>query len=63
MLVCFAAEPDRETRRGDQEALEEIRHLFARSREVGHHGMVAEHDEEVEVPSEKPEEMVPQPVR
>ena len=40
-------EPDRDIR-PDEEALEEIRLLFARYRRVARHGMVTEHDEPIE---------------
>jgi hypothetical protein len=40
-------EPDRDPR-PDEEALEEIRVLFARYRQIARHGMVAEHDEQTE---------------
>ena len=40
-------EPDRDTR-SDDEALEEIRQLFARYRQIARHGMVTEHDETAE---------------
>jgi hypothetical protein len=35
-------EPDRDTRHDEQQALEEIRVLFARYRQVARHGMVTE---------------------
>ena len=39
-------EPDQRTRRHDDEqALEEIRQLFARYRRIARHGVVAERDE------------------
>jgi hypothetical protein len=41
-------EPDQKSRRDDEEALEEIRRLFARYRQVGHHGMAMERDEPAE---------------
>jgi hypothetical protein len=43
-------EPDRDTRRDDEQALEEIRQLFARYRQVARHGMVTERDEPAEEP-------------
>ena len=49
-------EPDRDTRRDDQQALEEIRRLFARYREVARHGVVIEHDEPAELRAEESEE-------
>jgi hypothetical protein len=42
-------EPDRDTRGDDQLALEEIRRLFDRYREVARHGMVNERDELEEI--------------
>ena len=41
-------EPDLDTRTDDQQALEEIRRLFARYREGARHGIVIEHDEPAE---------------
>jgi hypothetical protein len=38
-------EPDRDTQADDEQALEEIRRLFARYRRVARHGMVTERDE------------------
>ena len=39
-------EPDQRTsRHDDEQALEEIRQLFARYRRIARHGVVAEHDE------------------
>ena len=39
-------EPDHTTTtHGDEQALEEIRQLFARYRRIARHGVVAEHDE------------------
>ena len=38
-------EPDRDTRSDDEQALEEIRQLFARYRQIARHGMVTERDE------------------
>ena len=37
--------PVRDKRREDQHALEEIRHLFARYREIARHGQAREHDD------------------
>ena len=36
--------PARDKRRDDEQALEEIRHLFARYREIARHGQAREHD-------------------
>jgi hypothetical protein len=41
-------EPDRDTQRDDEQALEEIRQLFARYRRIARHGMVAERAETAE---------------
>jgi len=42
-------EPDQEdTRRDDEQALEEIRQLFARYRRIARHGVVAERTETAE---------------
>lgn len=41
-------EPDRDRQAEDEQALEEIRLLFARYRRVARHGMAQEHDEPVE---------------
>jgi hypothetical protein len=38
-------ERDRDTRSDDEQALEEIRQLFARYRQIARHGMVSERDE------------------
>jgi hypothetical protein len=54
--VGAGCEPDRDPRRDDQQALEEIRRLFARYREAARHGIVAEHDELDELRPEESEE-------
>jgi hypothetical protein len=41
-------EQDQEARRNDDEALEEIRKLFARYRRIAKHGVVTERDEPAE---------------
>jgi len=41
--------PDRDTRGDDQLALEEIRRLFDRYRQIARHGMVTERDEIEEI--------------
>jgi hypothetical protein len=46
-------EPDRDTRHDEQQALEEIRLLFARYRQIARHGMVTERDEHAELQSEE----------
>ena len=38
-------EPDPDTQRDDEQALEEIRQLFARYRRIARHGVVAERTE------------------
>lgn len=49
--MCDEREPDRDTRSEDEQALEEIRRLFARYRQVAHHGVVAERDETTKAPA------------
>lgn len=44
-MVGLKPEPQRDTRRDDEQALEEIRRLFARYRRVARHGQVTERDE------------------
>jgi hypothetical protein len=46
-------EPDRDTRHDEQRALEEIRLLFARYRQMARHGMVTERDEHAELRAEE----------
>jgi hypothetical protein len=41
-------EPDRDVHEDDEQALEEIRQLFARYRRIARHGMVTERDEREE---------------
>jgi hypothetical protein len=48
--MCDGREPDRDTRRDDEQALEEIRRLFARYRQNARHGMVTERNETAEEP-------------
>jgi hypothetical protein len=49
--VGVGPEPDRDTRGDEQQALEEIRRLFERYREIARHAMpVDEHDEQPEEP-------------
>jgi hypothetical protein len=43
--MCGEREPDRDVHEDDEQALEEIRLLFARYRRIARHGMVAERDE------------------
>jgi hypothetical protein len=49
-------ETDRDTR-PDEEALEEIRLLFARYRRIARHGMVTEHDDQTEQRAGDPTEV------
>lgn len=51
--VGVGYEPDRDARSDDQQALEEIRRLFARYREGARHGVVIEHDEPSELRAEE----------
>ena len=46
-------EPDRDARRDEQQALEEIRLLFARYRQIARHGVVTERDEHAELRAEE----------
>jgi hypothetical protein len=46
-------EPDRDTRYDEQQALEEIRLLFARYRQMARQGMVTERDEHAELRAEE----------
>jgi hypothetical protein len=48
--VCDEREPDRDIRRDDEQALEEIRRLFARYRQLARHGMVTEREQTAEEP-------------
>jgi hypothetical protein len=54
VLVSVAPELDRDTRDDETQALEEIRQLFARYRQIARHGIVAEHAEPVEAHAEEP---------
>jgi hypothetical protein len=54
--VGVGYEPDRDTRTDDQQALEEIRRVFARHRERARHGIVIEHDEPAELRAEQSKE-------
>jgi hypothetical protein len=51
--VSVAFEPDRDTRGDENQALEEIRLLFARYRQIARHGVVAEHAEPAEARAEE----------
>ena len=46
-------EPDPDVRHKDDEALEEIRRLFARYRQAGRHGQVTERGESAELRAEE----------
>jgi hypothetical protein len=48
--------PDRDSRSNEEQALEEIRRLFARYRQVARHGIVTEHDEPDEPRAQEPDE-------
>ena len=43
--MCAEREPDPDDQRDDEQALEEIRQLFARYRQAARHGIVAERTE------------------
>ena len=49
-------ETDRDTRAEDQQALEEIRGLFARYRRIARHGVVSERERPAETREEQSEE-------
>ena len=51
-------EPDWDTRRDDEQALEEIRRLFARYRQTARHAQVTERDEPL-VPTEQAKQALP----
>jgi hypothetical protein len=53
--MCDEREPDRDTRSDDEQALEEIRQLFARYRRIARHGVVTERDETPEAAAEDAE--------
>ena len=50
--MCVEREPDRDSQRDDEQALEEIRQLFARYRQVARHGVVTERTEILETPAD-----------
>jgi hypothetical protein len=52
--VGVKLDPDRDTRRDDEQALEELRRLFARDRQTARHGQVIERDEPVAARSGEP---------
>ena len=53
--MCDEREPDRATQSDDEQALEEIRRLFARYRGAARHGVVTERHETPHSPAEAPE--------
>ena len=50
--MCDEREPDRDVRHDDEQALEEIRQLFARYRRIARHGIVTERDGRADEPEE-----------
>jgi hypothetical protein len=52
--MSVAPELDRDRQGDETQALEEIRQLFARYRQIARHGVVAEHAEPVEAHAEEP---------
>jgi hypothetical protein len=50
-VVNVKPQPVRDARRSDQEALEEIRRLFARYREAARHGQVKDRDDSPRTPA------------
>jgi hypothetical protein len=50
--MCVERELDRDSQSDDEQALEEIRQLFARYRQVARHGVVTERNEIPEAPAE-----------
>jgi hypothetical protein len=50
--MCDEREPDRDVRHDDEQALEEIRQLFARYRRIARHGMVTERDDRADEPEQ-----------
>ena len=51
--MCDGREPDRDTRSDDEQALEEIRQLFARYRRIARHGIVTERTETPEAAADE----------
>jgi hypothetical protein len=47
-------EPERDTRRDDSQALEEIRRLFTRYRQRARHGQMTDPEESAEAPAPQP---------
>jgi hypothetical protein len=54
VVVSVALEPDRDTRDAETQALEEIRQLFARYRQIARHGAVVERQEPAGARAEEP---------
>lgn len=50
--MCVEREPDRDSQSDDEQALEEIRQLFARYRQVARHGVVTARYEIPEAPAD-----------
>ena len=50
--MCVERELDRDSQSDDEQALEEIRQLFARYRQVARHGVVTERNEILEAPAD-----------
>jgi hypothetical protein len=61
--VAVRPEPVRDTRRDDQQALEEIRRLFARYRQAARHGQAKERDESLEARADEAKRAAASPVR
>jgi hypothetical protein len=60
-LVSARSEPDRDKRTDDEQALEEIRRLFARYRRIARHGQVTEREEPAEARSDDANEATASP--
>jgi hypothetical protein len=54
--VSAEVEKNHDTRDTDQQALEEIRRLFARYRRIARHGVVTERDDEAEPQADAPDD-------
>jgi hypothetical protein len=50
--MCVERELDRDSQNDDEQALDEIRQLFARYRQVARHGVVTERNEILEGPAD-----------
>jgi hypothetical protein len=61
--MSIGYEPDRDTRADEQQALEEIRRLFARYRQTARHGIVTEHDEPATAQADDTEQAPSLPAR